>query len=250
MFKFIFVICSVVTVALGEELQLQAQAQLRGSPAFISQSEDRDRAITWGAEEPNNNNREYAQCGGTDYSGATSCPEGFTCQPQANNEYYSQCLPYTAPCPAEFTFYEVPGDDMKEFPGSATQPQMTTYLDKTYLTLADTAPNGNFMGVCTFLDEQTTYCSGTYNVDMFYDKVTQTTMTTGACPGSFALSDVFGGTGVRVQPVIGGTGAYQRASGIVTVTYVDEPNKCPMNMVYCFKVEVDLRPIFGSATRE
>lgn len=33
----------------------------------------------------------YAQCGGSGWSGSTSCVSGYTCQ--KTNEYYSQCLP-------------------------------------------------------------------------------------------------------------------------------------------------------------
>jgi endoglucanase len=36
----------------------------------------------------------YAQCGGTGYTGATTCVSGYTCTYQ--NEWYSQCLPGTA----------------------------------------------------------------------------------------------------------------------------------------------------------
>lgn len=36
----------------------------------------------------------YGQCGGTGYSGPTSCTSGYTCT--VENDYYSQCVPGTA----------------------------------------------------------------------------------------------------------------------------------------------------------
>src|ERR1700712_3418459 len=33
----------------------------------------------------------YAQCGGEDWTGSTSCVSGYTCE--YNSEYYSQCMP-------------------------------------------------------------------------------------------------------------------------------------------------------------
>ncbi|KAJ4358497.1 uncharacterized protein N0V89_003081 [Didymosphaeria variabile] len=39
-------------------------------------------------------NAPYAQCGGTGYTGETSCPSGYTCQ--AQNDWYHQCVPGTA----------------------------------------------------------------------------------------------------------------------------------------------------------
>ncbi|KZS90420.1 endo-1,4-beta-xylanase C precursor [Sistotremastrum niveocremeum HHB9708] len=35
---------------------------------------------------------QWGQCGGIGYTGPTICPTGWTCTPQANNPYYSQCL--------------------------------------------------------------------------------------------------------------------------------------------------------------
>ncbi|KAL9112952.1 MAG: hypothetical protein Q9227_002816 [Pyrenula ochraceoflavens] len=35
----------------------------------------------------------YAQCGGKNWTGGTTCVEGATCVPQEGNEWYSQCLP-------------------------------------------------------------------------------------------------------------------------------------------------------------
>ncbi|KAF9241484.1 hypothetical protein DTO013E5_8783 [Penicillium roqueforti] len=35
----------------------------------------------------------YAQCGGTGYSGSTTCVSGWTCQYQ--NDWFSQCLEYS-----------------------------------------------------------------------------------------------------------------------------------------------------------
>ncbi|KZS92173.1 endo-1,4-beta-xylanase precursor [Sistotremastrum niveocremeum HHB9708] len=35
---------------------------------------------------------QWGQCGGIGWKGPTTCPSGWTCVPQANNPYYSQCL--------------------------------------------------------------------------------------------------------------------------------------------------------------
>ncbi|KAH8597221.1 hypothetical protein B0O99DRAFT_87847 [Bisporella sp. PMI_857] len=43
----------------------------------------------------------YAQCGGKGWSGATTCVSGFVCT--YSNEFYSQCLPGTAPAPTTTT---------------------------------------------------------------------------------------------------------------------------------------------------
>jgi hypothetical protein len=34
----------------------------------------------------------WGQCGGIGWTGPTVCAAPYTCQPQANNPYYSQCL--------------------------------------------------------------------------------------------------------------------------------------------------------------
>ncbi|KAF2835114.1 glycoside hydrolase family 6 protein [Patellaria atrata CBS 101060] len=40
----------------------------------------------------------WAQCGGNGFSGQTTCVSGYTCTKQ--NDYYSQCLPGSAPAPS------------------------------------------------------------------------------------------------------------------------------------------------------
>lgn len=40
----------------------------------------------------------YGQCGGVSWTGPTCCQAGSHCEAQANNAYYSQCLP-DAPVP-------------------------------------------------------------------------------------------------------------------------------------------------------
>jgi hypothetical protein len=51
----------------------------------------------------------YAQCGGKQYTGATDCCSGTTCQ--YGNDYYSQCLPAPGPTTSST---KKPGDDRRD----------------------------------------------------------------------------------------------------------------------------------------
>ncbi|KAH6684105.1 glycoside hydrolase family 10 protein [Halenospora varia] len=57
-----------------------------------------DAAIAQGAA--------YAQCGGNDWKGATTCVSGYTCT--YSNDWYSQCLPGSAPAPTTLSTVVTP----------------------------------------------------------------------------------------------------------------------------------------------
>ena len=107
--------------------------------------------------------------------------------------------------------------------------------------LTDTKANGNFIGTCTYLvpENQSSFCSGVYNVDQFYNVDTNTQVPTGPCAGSIAVVDA--STGLVVdQPVTGGTGAYKGASGNAIITAITDSTKCPLAATLCYKLDFNL----------
>ena len=67
------------------------------------------------------------------------------------------------------------------------------------------------MGTCTHYDgnligdsDSTDYCTGTYNIDQFYNKVTHTTAPTGPCPGSISYTGLYTTNVAQVNSVSGG----------------------------------------------
>ena len=79
--------------------------------------------------------------------------------------------------------------------------------------LTDTAANGNFIGTCTFVNKDSKFCSGVYNVDQFYDIQTNTQVATGPCAGSIAIADpaVIPSLADSSVTLAGGTRAYRGA---------------------------------------
>ncbi|KAK7694064.1 Beta-glucosidase cel3A [Cerrena zonata] len=86
--------------------------------------------------------QQWAQCGGIGWSGATTCVSGSVCTKQ--NDYYSQCIPGTAPPPATTAN-----------PPATSQPGTPTTAPSSAPTAAPTggspAASNPFVGVTPYL---------------------------------------------------------------------------------------------------